>query len=64
MIEKKVKEGIKTTEFWVTLLVAVVAVVFSFGVIDEDAQLALNALVVAAAPVVAYILSRALVKKE
>jgi membrane-anchored glycerophosphoryl diester phosphodiesterase (GDPDase) len=57
-----VKTGYKTTEFWLTLTLSVVAVLYAFDVIDENAREALIALITAMFSVLAYTYSRAYVK--
>ena len=61
--ETKVKSGIKTTEFWVSLAAAVASFVVAQGIITDD-QVA--AVVAVAGPVVSalgYTISRGIAKK-
>ncbi len=72
-MENKVKPGYQTTEFWMTFVGLLVPFFVLFGVLTPeegealilttvDAITAIGALLVSAAPILAYIKSRAQVK--
>lgn len=65
-MNKNVKPGYKTTEFWTVIANAVFMALVSFGLIDQESADALLALVVtlvaAVLPMAIYIWSRAQVK--
>ena len=61
------KSGIKTSEFWITIANTVLMVAVAFGLSQEEADslaAVIAPLVAAVLPIVAYILSRAHIKKE
>ena len=67
----KLKSGIKTSEFWITLLPTVIATLVLTGVIEEgDTDLVVGlakdivAGIVAVASIVTYIVNRSGLKKE
>lgn len=57
-----VKDGPKTTEFWMAFLAAGIMVAYSFNVINENQKEALNSLVGALAVIIVYIIQRGMVK--
>lgn len=60
------KDGYKTTEFWLTLVTTVLMVLVALGVIGEDQAQEIEGLVeplvAAVIPIVLYIISRTVVK--
>lgn len=72
-IQMEIKSGWKTTEFWLSLIGPIVALLVTFGVITSDQSdeiqsaasqvvVAIFALISAVAPVVVYVWSRTKVK--
>jgi energy-converting hydrogenase Eha subunit C len=59
---REFKPGYKTTEFWLTVAVGLVSLLFSVGVFDESIRDALISLVSAIVVIITYIMSRAHIK--
>lgn len=61
------KPGIKTTEFWMTLVTTILMVLAAFGIVGQEEATEIKdlagPLVASVLPVVAYVWSRTQVKK-
>lgn len=58
------KSGIKTSEFWASVLSSIVLLFVAYGMVNHEQEGAWLALVTAVAPIIAYTISRASVKKS
>ena len=66
MLQMEIKPGWQTTEFWMSIGVAVVGLLIGYGVLtseEGDLWLALFAAIIPAIVAVGYSISRAIVKK-